>query len=250
MVVDEYERTLRPALLDPVRDDGYCWVMIGSLQAGRSFAQPEGRAAARSRTTPSSPTRPSSCTTSARSAAAGTRCRSASTGRSTTTRPSTSGPGRRSASTTSRAVNARRTYSAKSTDDNHRAPKSDHRHLARAIELAERGRGQVSPNPLVGAVLANRDGVIGEGFHRALGSPHAEVEAIRAADGHDLTGATLYVSLEPCCHQGRTPPCTDAIREAGIARVVVASDDPSRARQRARTRDSARRGRRGRARRR
>jgi diaminohydroxyphosphoribosylaminopyrimidine deaminase/5-amino-6-(5-phosphoribosylamino)uracil reductase len=104
---------------------------------------------------------------------------------------------------------------------------TDRRHLARAIELAEQGRGQVSPNPLVGAVLANVDGVIGEGFHRALGSPHAEVEAIRAADGRDLSQATLYVSLEPCCHQGRTPPCTDAIRDAGIGRVVVASDDPS-----------------------
>jgi diaminohydroxyphosphoribosylaminopyrimidine deaminase/5-amino-6-(5-phosphoribosylamino)uracil reductase len=104
---------------------------------------------------------------------------------------------------------------------------TDRRHLARAIELAEQGRGQVSPNPLVGAVLANTDGVIGEGFHRALGSPHAEVEAIRAADGRDLSQATLYVSLEPCCHQGRTPPCTDAIRDAGIGRVVVASDDPS-----------------------
>ena len=73
-----------------------------------------------------------------------------------------------------------------------------------------------------------RDGrVIGEGFHREVGGPHAEVEAIRAAGEQDLAGATIYVSLEPCCHQGRTPPCTDAIREAGIGRVVVASDDPS-----------------------
>jgi len=104
---------------------------------------------------------------------------------------------------------------------------TDRRHLARAVELAEQGRGHVSPNPLVGAVIADGDGVIGEGFHSALGAPHAEVEAIRAAGDHDLAGATLYVSLEPCCHQGRTPPCTDAIREAGIARVVVASDDPS-----------------------
>ena len=71
------------------------------------------------------------------------------------------------------------------------------------------------------------DRVIGEGFHRALGSPHAEVEAIGAADGQDLGDATLYVSLEPCCHSGRTPPCTDAIGAAGIRRVVVASDDPS-----------------------
>ena len=103
----------------------------------------------------------------------------------------------------------------------------DRRHLERAIELAERGRGQVSPNPLVGAVLANIDGVIGEGFHRALGSAHAEVEAIQAAEGYAIADATLYVSLEPCCHVGRTPPCTQAILDAGISRVVVASDDPS-----------------------
>jgi diaminohydroxyphosphoribosylaminopyrimidine deaminase / 5-amino-6-(5-phosphoribosylamino)uracil reductase len=104
---------------------------------------------------------------------------------------------------------------------------TDRRHLARAIEIAEQGRGRVSPNPLVGAVIANGDGPIGEGYHRELGAPHAEVEAIRAAGDTDLAGATLYVSLEPCCHHGRTPPCTDAIREAGILRVVVASDDPS-----------------------
>jgi diaminohydroxyphosphoribosylaminopyrimidine deaminase/5-amino-6-(5-phosphoribosylamino)uracil reductase len=103
----------------------------------------------------------------------------------------------------------------------------DRRHLERAIELAERGRGQVSPNPLVGAVLASGDGVIGEGFHRALGSAHAEVEAIRAAEGREIADATLYVSIEPCCHVGRTPPCTQAILDAGISRVVVASDDPS-----------------------
>jgi diaminohydroxyphosphoribosylaminopyrimidine deaminase / 5-amino-6-(5-phosphoribosylamino)uracil reductase len=105
---------------------------------------------------------------------------------------------------------------------------NDRRHLARAIEIAEQGRGRVSPNPLVGAVIANGDGPIGEGFHRELGAPHAEVEAILAAGDRDLAGATMYVSLEPCCHQGLTPPCTDAIRDAGIARVVVASDDPSK----------------------
>lgn len=104
---------------------------------------------------------------------------------------------------------------------------TDRRHLARAIDLARRGCGRVSPNPLVGAVIGRQDEVLGEGFHQAVGGPHAEVEAIRSADGSDLTGATLYVSLEPCCHQGRTPPCTDAIRQAGIERVVVASDDPS-----------------------
>lgn len=103
----------------------------------------------------------------------------------------------------------------------------DRRHLARAIEIAEQGRGRVSPNPLVGAVIADRDGVLGEGFHGVLGGPHAEVAAIDAAGDVNLRGATLYVSLEPCCHHGRTPPCTDAIRAAGIGRVVVASDDPS-----------------------
>jgi diaminohydroxyphosphoribosylaminopyrimidine deaminase/5-amino-6-(5-phosphoribosylamino)uracil reductase len=103
----------------------------------------------------------------------------------------------------------------------------DRRHLARAIELAQQGRGRVSPNPMVGAVIGRREEVIAEGFHGELGGPHAEVEAIAAAGEQDLDGATLYVSLEPCCHHGRTPPCTDAIRDAGIRRVVVGSDDPS-----------------------
>jgi diaminohydroxyphosphoribosylaminopyrimidine deaminase/5-amino-6-(5-phosphoribosylamino)uracil reductase len=107
------------------------------------------------------------------------------------------------------------------------ATEIDHRHLARAIELAEQGRGQVSPNPLVGAVIGRDDEIIAEGFHRAVGAPHAEVEAIRAAGDADLEGATIYVSLEPCCHRGRTPPCTEAILEAGIGRVVVGADDPS-----------------------
>src|ERR1700742_3746685 len=104
---------------------------------------------------------------------------------------------------------------------------TDRRHLARAIEIAEQGRGRVSPNPLVGAVIADGEAPIGEGFHGELGGPHAEVQAISAAGDRDLAGATMYVSLEPCCHHGRTPPCTDAIREAGISRGVAASDDPS-----------------------
>jgi diaminohydroxyphosphoribosylaminopyrimidine deaminase / 5-amino-6-(5-phosphoribosylamino)uracil reductase len=104
---------------------------------------------------------------------------------------------------------------------------TDRRHLARAIELAEEGRGRVSPNPLVGAVIGRDGELISEGFHRALGAPHAEVEAIQSAGDAELGGSTLYVSLEPCCHHGRTPPCTEAIVRAGIARVVVASDDPS-----------------------
>jgi diaminohydroxyphosphoribosylaminopyrimidine deaminase / 5-amino-6-(5-phosphoribosylamino)uracil reductase len=104
---------------------------------------------------------------------------------------------------------------------------TDHHHLARAIEIAEQGRGRVSPNPLVGAVIAAEEGTISEGYHGTFGGPHAEVEAIRSAADEDLAGATLYVSLEPCCHRGKTPPCTDAIREAGIRRVVIGSDDPS-----------------------
>ncbi|MDA0166126.1 bifunctional diaminohydroxyphosphoribosylaminopyrimidine deaminase/5-amino-6-(5-phosphoribosylamino)uracil reductase RibD [Solirubrobacter ginsenosidimutans] len=104
---------------------------------------------------------------------------------------------------------------------------TDHEHLFRAIELAEGGRGRTSPNPLVGAVIVRDGHVLGEGFHAALGEPHAERAAIAAAGDADLRGATLYVSLEPCCHTGRTPPCTDAILQAGFARVVVASDDPT-----------------------
>jgi diaminohydroxyphosphoribosylaminopyrimidine deaminase/5-amino-6-(5-phosphoribosylamino)uracil reductase len=103
---------------------------------------------------------------------------------------------------------------------------TDREHLARAIELAERGYGHVSPNPIVGAVVVRDGSVIGEGWHAEFGGPHAEVNAIDAA-GDDLAGATLYVSLEPCCHQGKTPACTDAIIRSGISRVVVASDDPS-----------------------
>jgi diaminohydroxyphosphoribosylaminopyrimidine deaminase / 5-amino-6-(5-phosphoribosylamino)uracil reductase len=102
----------------------------------------------------------------------------------------------------------------------------DLRHIKRAIELAELGRGHTSPNPLVGAVVARDDEVLGEGYHAAYGSAHAEVAAIDAC-ATDPIGATLYVTLEPCCHHGRTPPCTDAIVSAGIKRVVVASDDPS-----------------------
>jgi len=102
----------------------------------------------------------------------------------------------------------------------------DRRLLARAVKIAEGGRGRVSPNPLVGAVVAFDDEAVGEGYHREIGGAHAEVEAIRDAD-RDLSGATLYVSLEPCCHHGLPPPCTDAIRTAGIGRVVVASEDPS-----------------------
>lgn len=103
----------------------------------------------------------------------------------------------------------------------------DRIHLVRAIEIAARGQGTVSPNPLVGAVVADGEHVLGEGWHERLGGEHAEVRAIDACGEVDLSQATLYVSLEPCCHVGRTPPCTEAILAAGIKRVVVASDDPS-----------------------
>src|SRR6266516_2446613 len=97
--------------------------------------------------------------------------------------------------------------------------------MRRALELAERGRGAVEPNPLVGAVVV-RDGiVVGEGWHQRYGGPHAEVYALAAA-GAAARGATLYVTLEPCCHHGKTPPCTDAVIRAGVRRVVAAMLDP------------------------
>src|SRR6476469_7653169 len=101
--------------------------------------------------------------------------------------------------------------------------------LQRALELAERGRGKVSPNPLVGAVIVRDGKVIGEGFHAELGGLHAERAALAdcRARGEDPAGTTMYVTLEPCAHQGRQPPCVDAILEAGVGRVVIASEDPS-----------------------
>ena len=102
----------------------------------------------------------------------------------------------------------------------------DQKHLLRALELAARARGRTSPNPLVGAVVVKNGRPIGEGFHEQAGLPHAERCALSACT-EDPAGATMYVSLEPCAHEGRTPPCTEAILEAQIARVVVASDDPT-----------------------
>jgi len=106
---------------------------------------------------------------------------------------------------------------------------TDQAHMARALELAEGGRGRVSPNPLVGAVIADGERVLGEGFHAQLGGLHAERAALEDCRrrGNDASGATMYVTLEPCAHQGRQPPCADAVLETGIARVVIASDDPS-----------------------
>lgn len=104
---------------------------------------------------------------------------------------------------------------------------TDRRHLERAVELARNGKGRVHPNPVVGAVIVKDGEVVGDGWHAEYGGAHAEVNAIADAGETDLTGATMYVSLEPCCHEGKTPPCTEAITAAGIGRVVVASDDPS-----------------------
>src|ERR1700719_165053 len=104
---------------------------------------------------------------------------------------------------------------------------TDKTHLARAIELARNGAGSVRPNPVVGALVARDGHVLGEGWHEEFGGAHAEVNAIEACGLEDLTEATLYVSLEPCCHEGKTPPCTDAILQSGISRIVIASDDPT-----------------------
>src|SRR5918999_1489334 len=100
------------------------------------------------------------------------------------------------------------------------------RHLLRAIELAHHTRGQTSPNPMVGAVIVKEGRVIGEGSTQPPGEAHAERMALAACE-EDPSGATMYVSLEPCAHHGRTPPCTEAILEAGISRVVIGSDDPT-----------------------
>jgi len=98
-------------------------------------------------------------------------------------------------------------------------------HMRRALELARKGEGFVEPNPMVGCVVAHGAEIIGQGWHRRFGGPHAEVEALELA-GARARGATLYVTLEPCCHQGKTPPCTRAVIASGVARVVVAQRDP------------------------
>jgi diaminohydroxyphosphoribosylaminopyrimidine deaminase / 5-amino-6-(5-phosphoribosylamino)uracil reductase len=98
--------------------------------------------------------------------------------------------------------------------------------LERALELAERGRGTTHPNPVVGAVVVNDGEVVGEGWHRRKGEPHAEVIALEAA-GERAKGATLFVTMEPCVHHGSTPPCTDAVLAAGVAKVVAGSLDPN-----------------------
>lgn len=106
---------------------------------------------------------------------------------------------------------------------------SDEIYMQRALSLAERGAGHVSPNPMVGAVIVKDGKIIGEGWHEKYGGLHAERNALADCRrrGEDPAGACIYVTLEPCCHHGKTPPCTDAIMEAGISRVVTGSDDPN-----------------------
>jgi len=98
--------------------------------------------------------------------------------------------------------------------------------MARALGLAKMGLGRTSPNPMVGCVIVREGRIVGEGFHEAAGEAHAEVAALREA-GPRATRASVYVTLEPCCLKGRTPPCTEALIDAGVARVVAAMEDPN-----------------------
>src|SRR5215207_6826586 len=172
-----------------------------------------GKSSVRSPTTTASSTRPyrrsrrrsSNCTTSTRTLAR--RRTSPPLG------PTSTGT---SKTATSAGSNRRRSDPMNEADD---------RWMCRALELAERGRGFVEPNPLVGAVVVRDGAVVGAGWHETYGGPHAEVNALVAA-GDAARGATLYVTLEPCCHHGKTPPCTDAILRAGVKRVVAAMPDP------------------------
>jgi diaminohydroxyphosphoribosylaminopyrimidine deaminase/5-amino-6-(5-phosphoribosylamino)uracil reductase len=101
---------------------------------------------------------------------------------------------------------------------------NDEDYMKLAIELARKGRGYVSPNPMVGALIVKNGRIIGKGYHEIFGGNHAEINAIKNA-GSDLEDSTLYVTLEPCCHEGKTPPCIDSIVEHKIARVVIGSVD-------------------------
>jgi diaminohydroxyphosphoribosylaminopyrimidine deaminase/5-amino-6-(5-phosphoribosylamino)uracil reductase len=105
-------------------------------------------------------------------------------------------------------------------------PASDHQYMGLALELAARGRYTTDPNPCVGCVLVRDGEVVGEGWHVRAGGPHAEINALQSA-GERAEGATAYVTLEPCCHHGRTPPCTEALIAAGVRRVVAAMQDPN-----------------------
>src|SRR4030042_83190 len=104
---------------------------------------------------------------------------------------------------------------------------NDDQFMRQAIRLGRKGSGRVSPNPRVGAVIVKDGRVVSTGFHGNFGGPHAEVEALAGIGLEKSRGATLYVNLEPCVHQGKTPPCTDTIIKAGIGRVVAGMVDPN-----------------------
>ena len=106
----------------------------------------------------------------------------------------------------------------------------DEKYMRRSLQLAKGGEGRVAPNPMVGAVVVADGRIIGEGFHRTYGGPHAEVNAIASVkeeDRHLLKESTIYVTLEPCSHYGKTPPCSKLIIETGIPRVVIGAPDPN-----------------------
>ena len=103
---------------------------------------------------------------------------------------------------------------------------NDYQYMARALKLAEKGLYSAHPNPRVGCVIVKDDTIVAEAWHEKAGLPHAEVLALRQA-GHAARGADVYVNLEPCCHQGRTPPCTGFLIDAGVKRVVAAIEDPN-----------------------
>ncbi len=105
-------------------------------------------------------------------------------------------------------------------------PANDEKYMQRALRLAIRGQGRVEPNPMVGCVIVKHGRVLGAGYHRRFGGPHAEIEALRNCS-ESPRGATVYVTLEPCCHHGKTPPCVDALLDAGVARVVAPHADPN-----------------------
>jgi len=104
--------------------------------------------------------------------------------------------------------------------------KTDELFMRRALALAAKGRGRTSPNPMVGAVIVKNRKIIGQGYHKRAGEPHAEINALQEA-GKDAKDATLFVNLEPCTHYGLTPPCVDEIIKAGLKRVVIAALDPN-----------------------
>ena len=254
--VEDYERTLRPALVGVVRARR---LLLGGV--GLDAVRPRARATParcpnaiallprRSRATPTS------CTASIpyrdgegpvdvqlrlelQPLPAGLRAPGPDGGRSTACarRPV---PRRRRLRETPGATSASvawlqgllRTRGVESARRSTRLTERDTRHMRRAIELAELGRGHTSPNPLVGAVVARDDEVLGRGLPRRLRRRARGGGCARPPAQIDPIGATMYVTLEPCCHQGQTPPCTDAIVSAGIKRVVVASDDPDRRRR-------------------